>query len=101
MAKHEVPDNNIGAYSQKLTAETVDEVAFTDSLLAVEVTSHDGAAKIYFTTDGSVPTVGGPNTYEVPAFPCSRTVSVRKGTATVVKLKSVGTPEYSVAKALA
>jgi hypothetical protein len=98
MAKHEVADNKIGSYANKLTAATFDEVAFTDSLKAVEVTS-DGSAAIYFTTDGSAPTVAGPNTHEIPAVPAARTSVVSKAGATVVKLISAGTPTYSVARA--
>jgi hypothetical protein len=100
MAKHEVADNAIGSYSNKLTAATVDEVVFADTLAAVEVTS-DGAAKIYFTVDGSAPTVGGGNTHEVPATVAARTVlvpSTNPRVATTVKLISAGTPEYSVSK---
>jgi hypothetical protein len=98
MAKHEVPDNNIGVYSQKLTANTVDEVDFFDSLAAIEVIS-DGTAKIYFTVDGSTPTVGGQNTHEIPAVASARTVLTRKGeSGTVVKLISTGTPVYSVSR---
>ena len=33
--------------------------------LAVEVTNWDTAAKLYFTVDGSAPTVGGDNTYVI------------------------------------
>lgn len=101
MAKYAVPDNNVGAYQKKAIANTVDEVEFADTLKAVEVTS-DGSSRIYFTVDGSTPTVGGTNCHEIPAVPASRTVTVpstnpRK--ATVVKLISAETPTYSVARA--
>jgi hypothetical protein len=100
MAKHEVADNKIGSYANKLTAETVDEVIFFDALKAVEVTS-DGTAKIYFTVDGSTPTVAGPNTHEIPAVAATRTVVAPESDGTVVKLISAATPEYSVARAIA
>jgi Chitobiase/beta-hexosaminidase C-terminal domain len=102
MAKHEVADNKIGSYANKLTAATVDEVVFADTLKAVAVRS-DGAAAIYYTVDGSVPTVGGSNTYEIPAVVAVSTEVVpatNPRQATVVKLISAGTPEYSVSKAV-
>jgi hypothetical protein len=101
VAKHEVPDNKIGSYAEKLTAATVDEVVFADTLKAVEVWK-DESVKLYYTVDGSTPTVGGSNTHEMPARESVRTVLVPSSSprvATVVKLISAGTPEYSVARA--
>jgi Chitobiase/beta-hexosaminidase C-terminal domain len=103
MAKHEVEDNKIGSYGNALVASTVDEVVFADTLTAVEVSSDEAGARIYFTTDGSVPTVGGAGTHEVPAIPSARTVlvaSTNPRQPTTVKLKASEAREYSVAKAV-
>jgi len=102
VAKYTVPDNNLGAYKKKAAAATVDEVTFTDTLRAVEVTS-DGTSEIYFTVDGSTPTVGGSNCHEIPATGGTvvRTVTVPSTSprkVTVVKLISAATPTYSVAR---
>jgi hypothetical protein len=102
MAKYEVADNAIGSYANRLTAATVDEVVFADTLKAVSVRS-DGSAAIYYTVDGSAPTVGGQNTYEIPAFAAVSTEvvpSTDPSTPTVIKLISPGAPEYSVSKAV-
>lgn len=100
MAKYSVPDNKLGAYKKKASAETVDEVEFVDTLQAVEVLS-DGASELYFTVDGSTPTVAGSNCHEIPAMSAVRTVVVPSTSprkSTVVKLISAGTPTYSVAR---
>lgn len=101
MAKHEVADNKIGSYANELAAATADEVAFADTLQAVEVSSGKEGEPIYFTTDGSTPTVGGTNCHELPGIPSARTVlvaSTNPRQPTVVKLISAGVRKYSVAK---
>jgi Chitobiase/beta-hexosaminidase C-terminal domain len=83
---------------ETLAATTEDDVTITDPQVDVAVTNRSGSAEIYFTIDGSTPTVGGENTFVLPAATCSREVSSDKfNTATpVVKLISTGTPDYSV-----
>lgn len=98
MASYEVAERKIGAYVKTLAATTVDTVTFNDDCESVEVRSN-GAAAIYYTVDGSTPTVGGSNCYELPAIPSARAVGVPTAGKTVVKLISPGTPEYSVSKA--
>lgn len=83
------------AYEKTLTANTVDTVNLGSAFSEVEVIS-DGAASIFFTVDGSIPTVGGASTYYLPAAATSRSVPVRGGSAATVKLISSGTPLYSV-----
>lgn len=63
----------------------------------VGVASVSGASRVYFTTDGSTPTVGGANCYVLPAALCELVVAdeTAGGTA-VVKLISSGTPDVSV-----
>jgi hypothetical protein len=63
----------------------------------VEVTSVDGAGVVYFTTDGTVPTIGGANCHVLPAAICSLEVlDETAGATAVVKLISAGTPQVSV-----
>lgn len=83
---------------ETLTAATIDTVTVSDPQVDVAVTNRGGSDEIYFTIDGSAPTVGGENTFVLPAAVCSRVVSSDKfNTATpVVKLISSGTPAYSV-----
>lgn len=85
------------AHAITLSASTVDTVTYPCHVPEVEVVSLDGSSPIYFTVDGSTPTVGGVGTYVIPAAIGSRTVRVAvKGDVTVVKLISVATPIYSV-----
>lgn len=100
MAAYTVAEGKVGAHAKTLVADTADSVTFADDLPAVEVVS-DGAAALYFTTDDSTPTVGGPNTHLLPAAVSRRTVKVAGAGDTVVKLISAGTPTYSVARAVA
>lgn len=75
------------------TAETVN---FSDNVQSVEVVNRTGTADIYFTIDGSTPTVGGDNTYVVPAaLGAAQRIGSAPGTD-VVKLISASTQAYSV-----
>lgn len=81
-----------------LTASTVATVTLTRDFQRVEVLNVTGSAAIYFTVDGSNPTVAGDDTYVVPAvtgasFSAPANAS---GSTTVVKLISSGTPGYAV-----
>jgi len=86
------------AWGKVAVASTVDTVTFDRDLFAVRVTNDTGAAAIYFTVDGSTPTVGGAGTYRVPAVAgATADVTTQGGASTdAVKLISVGTPTYSV-----
>lgn len=98
MASYTIAVSERGAYAKTLVASTVDTVTIQRDTRSVEVTNLDGAAAIYFTVDGTTPTVAGASTYELPAVPSSREVPAPKvEDATVVKLISSGTPSYSVA----
>lgn len=80
-------------------ANTAEQVTLTDLATKrgeVEVVNRDGVAAIYFTVDGSTPTVGGDDTYVLPAAIGSFTVRSPANVAAVVKLVSAGTPQYSV-----
>jgi hypothetical protein len=87
--------DEVGAHAITLSASTVDTVTIARDCDQVEVMS-DGAAAIYFTVDGSTPTVAGKKAYALPAAVGARQVTVPTSGSTVVKLISSGTPTYSV-----
>lgn len=62
----------------------------------IEVLNRDGAAEIFFTVDGTEPTIEGDDMYVLPAAIGSMVVQSPGAGDTVVKLRSVGTPKYSV-----
>ena len=63
----------------------------------VGVLNVNGAAEVYFTTDGTTPTVGGSGCHVLPATISALTVDDgTPGPTSVVKLISVGTPKVSV-----
>jgi hypothetical protein len=99
MATHTLVTGEKGSYGNALTESAVDTVTIEGVCEAVEVTNETGSKAIYFTTDGSTPTVKGANCHEIPAI-AGRSVKVAtesiKGENTVVKLIAAGTPEYSV-----
>jgi len=96
LATHTLTAGQRGAYAKTLVAATVDTVALVGSASSVEVYSN-GTAAIYFTIDGSAPTVGGGHCFEIPAGgPAVRTV---RGPTATVKLISAATPTYSVSEA--
>lgn len=97
MATYTVAPTEQGTYDHALAASVTDKVTIARDCDRVEVTS-DGTARIYFTVDGSDPTVGGQNGYTLPQTGgyVARDVSVPTGGSTVVKLLSIGTPKYDV-----
>ena len=84
-------------HAKTLSAATVDTVTLSRPGSKVEVLNHDGVAAIYFTVDGSTPTVAGAATYVIPAAAGALEVNAEDAQPpTVVKLISAGTPTYSV-----
>lgn len=93
------------AYHSTLSANTVDTVTLTAWSRYVLVINRSSDV-IYATTDGTAPTVGGDDTYCVPAN--SSKMLFNEGVqpepalgvaaSSVVKLISTGTPAYSVEK---
>lgn len=75
-----------------------DNVSFaTQPKARVEVLNVDGAAAVYFTTNGVDPTVGGDGCHVLPAAIGSvEVVDETAGPTSVVKLISAGTPKVSV-----
>lgn len=94
MATHAVTRSASGT----LTANTVDTVTLSDNASRIQVTNRSGASEIYFSIDGTTPTVGGDDTFILPAAIGSRVVSSDDVGVdiTTVKLISTGTPTYSV-----
>jgi endonuclease YncB( thermonuclease family) len=99
VASYTVAAGLVGAHAKTLVANTVDTVTFTATDVdEVEVLT-DGTAAVYFTVDGSTPTVAGAGMWGIPAAPAARTVQVGTSGVTVVKVISAGTPLYSVSRA--
>jgi hypothetical protein len=78
-----------------LTANTVTTVTLDNDFKNVEVLNVDGSAAIYFTVDGTTPTVEGNGCNVLPAAIGALTVWAGRSTD-VVKLISTGTPKVSV-----
>jgi hypothetical protein len=69
----------------------------TAPVAQVEVLNVAGGGEVFFTTDGSTPTVGGNACYVLPAAICALTVTDgTPGATSTVKLISSGTPRVSV-----
>jgi hypothetical protein len=83
-----------------LVADTVATVTLTSDWDYVEVVNVDGASAVYFTTDGTAPTVAGDECFPLGNVAnASRKVRKLKRsseTDTVVKLISAGTPTVTV-----
>lgn len=112
MASYTVLPAEKGAHEKTLVASTVDTVTFSvggDTTVVgwanvpkrVEILT-DGAADIYYTKDGSTPSVGGNGTYRIPAAGGSTIFDTKDSNdqdPVVIKLISAGTPKYSVQRA--
>ena len=79
-----------------LVASTVTTVDIPANVDTLEVGSIDGSAAIWYTLDGSTPTVGGAACYLLPAVIGSRLHNLAASTEADVKVKliSAGTPTY-------
>jgi len=82
------------AHDKTLVASTVDTVTFAAQVEQIKIWT-DGTAAVYFTVDGTTPTVSGSHCFKIPATVLSETVNVQT-MAPTVKLVSAGTPVYSV-----
>ena len=100
MASYTVAKGALAKHAFTMVASTVDTVAFADDLDEITIISLDGAAEIYFTVDGSTPTVAGANTRVMPAALGEVTLKDRRTGGSIVKLISSGTPKVSVQKAV-
>jgi hypothetical protein len=87
------------AYHGTLTASTVDTVTLSRSYARVEVINRGGTNEIFFTTDGSVPTVLGDNCFVVTNQAGASDIRPNftgVQNQCVVKLISTGAMTYSV-----
>lgn len=83
---------------QTAASGVADTVTLDKDYDAVEVVNRDGAGAIYFTVDGSAPTIAGDGTYVIPAVIGARKVASVElaAAATVVKLIASAVTAYSV-----
>lgn len=95
MATYTSSAGDLAVHAKTTAANTVDTVTLTGHSGLSEIIC-DGAADLYFTADGSTPTVAGANTYRMPAG--SAGVRYVQGGA-VIKLISAGAVTYSVSAA--
>lgn len=81
------------------TLATIDVVTFTGRHVdVVEVVNVAGAADLWFTIDGTTPTVGGRNCHRVPAVAeASRRAETPASAGTLVKLTAATPTSYIVA----
>ena len=98
MASHTIADGEWGIHNVTLTAGAEDTFTFPDDVTEVEVLSHDGAATIYFTVDGTAATITGRHCRILPAAVSSVTAEPPTAGPTVVRVISSGTPTISVTR---
>lgn len=79
-----------------LVASTVKTITLDAQYGRIEVVNVDGAAIVYFTVDGSTPTVAGDGTLVLPAAIGGWEGAPDSDNPTVVKLISTGTPKVAV-----
>lgn len=94
MASHTIAADAVAKHAFALTAATVDTVTIANAESATILS--DGTAIVYFTVDGSTPTVGGTNTFVIPAAVSTFEVGPRFNFSGVLKLISAGTPTLHV-----
>ena len=98
MADYTIEAGEWGVHGITLSAATICTIQFPDDVDEIEVLSHDGAAPIYFTVDGTNPAVEGRASRVIPASISSAQVQPPTAGPTVVKLISAGTPKVSVTR---
>lgn len=98
MADYTVQPGEWGVHGITLAAADITTVHFPDDVDEIEVLSHDGNAPIYFTTDGTNPSVEGRGSRVLPAAISSAQVQPPTAGPTIVKLISAGTPKVSVTR---
>lgn len=88
----------ISAQHATLDADTVDTVTLSSNFRHVEVANWGTSGRIYFTTNGAAPTVGGDDTYVVGPGQALEVATGTSSTATTfaVKLICSSANEYTV-----
>lgn len=90
-------DGEICAYGN-LAPGAIDTVTFDVDLSSIEVVKA-GAEEVFFTVDGSDPTVDGKKTFWLPAGGSNgQEVRVETGGDTVVKVRSAAAMKYRVGR---
>jgi hypothetical protein len=98
MGNYEITTSQIAAHDKTLAAGVIDTVTFDAYTDRVQIVT-DGTADIYYTLDGTDPSVGGANSYKIPSAPgVEERAHPSNQNTLVVKLISAGTPKYSVQK---
>jgi hypothetical protein len=96
MASYTIAATDLAVHDKVLVANTADTVTIAANANNVEILS-DGSAALYFTVDGTTPTVSGSHCYKIPSGNSSAMVmSAVLPAGVAIKLISTGTPTYSV-----
>lgn len=101
MPEYTIAEGDFGVHEIPLTPDTEAKVTFRFSVRDVEVENVTGTARVYFTTDGTQPTVKGPNCRALPAALHAVEItrgSYSAGANTVIRLVTAGTTTVSVTR---
>lgn len=100
MADYTVTGTDKAAWAKALAAATVDTVTFDRHAGVIRVHLDAGTTAVFFTTDGTAPTVNGAHTYRVRGTAGDWTevpvTGEARRTGLAVKLISSGAVTYSV-----
>jgi hypothetical protein len=94
---HDIPLDAIASHNVTLTPNVVESFRFPDNVAQLEILS-DGASDIYFTVDGTTPTIGHPKSYRIQSVMGSTIMTPTASGPTFVKMISEGTPNVSVGR---
>lgn len=98
MANVTVAVGEVSSGEVALTASTVSTVTFTENIGSVSLINADTTI-VWFTVDGTTPTVGGRGSWPLPAGAVIENKSTVNSSGTdVVKLISSGTPTVIVTR---
>lgn len=88
--------DEVGAYEKLLLAATAETFTFASHATRIRIET-DGAARIYYRTDGTAPVVAGANARVIPAVAGVEEITMPAG-QNAVKMISVGAPTVSVSQ---
>lgn len=97
MAEYVVNSGDVAVHNVQLQPSVVTWVSFIDDVPEVEILSN-GAAPIFYTRDGSEPTINGSNTRLIPAMAAGVLIDqiLMSHHHDVLKFISAGSPTISV-----